>query len=164
MGAGRRKIRSDQDRPVRKFRAKFVRTAGEPRPLFSGVLCSDQPIFGRHEHVVPEEMTTGRPAHGGGRPRNSDKKTRRDRSRGPQASSRARAAQFQRPWSTGAELSMTLLDSRVGRVHRQGTPRGRATRRLSIQRSLISSLLRPRLEPRTLGVSLPIAKVFCPYP
>ena len=31
-------ICSDQDRPNRKYSAKFVRTAGEPPPLFSGVL------------------------------------------------------------------------------------------------------------------------------
>ena len=33
-------ICSDQDRPNRKYGAKFVRTAGEPPPLFSGVLLS----------------------------------------------------------------------------------------------------------------------------
>ena len=30
--------RSDWDRPTQKSRAKFVRTIGEPPPLFSGVL------------------------------------------------------------------------------------------------------------------------------
>ena len=38
MGIGRPEIRSDQDRPIPKSRPKFVRTAGEPPPLFSGVL------------------------------------------------------------------------------------------------------------------------------
>jgi len=35
---GPTEVRSDQDRPMPKFRPKFVRTAGEPPPLFSGVL------------------------------------------------------------------------------------------------------------------------------
>ena len=46
-------IRSDQDRPNQKYGAKFVRTAGEPPPLFSGVLLWRRFGTRLHAHVLP---------------------------------------------------------------------------------------------------------------
>ena len=52
MGASGWENRSDQDRPLRKSRPKFVRMIGEPPPLFSRVLGVLNIQVHYHENVM----------------------------------------------------------------------------------------------------------------